>query len=152
MRTHVFAAMMVGLLAAACQPAEQARSPSAPPQPYSPNFTNSAQVCTDYGFAPGTSAFDLCVSRERAARAAGRVDSNYAEARLTSDAQNACDSYGLAPSSPRYQTCITREIDARRYQGSSQATPSNQRYRTDQHGNRIDAEGNRVDIYGNRLS
>ena len=149
MRSQLIAALAFGLLAAACQPpTDQARYPSAPQnQAYSPNYTNSPQACVDYGFTPGTPSYDGCVSRERAARAAGQVNRDYAEARLTGDARSACSSYGLSPSSPRYQTCITREIDARRYQGN-QATPG---VRVDQNGNRVDAQGSRVDTYGNRL-
>jgi len=121
MRSHLVAAVTLGLLAGACQPSEQARSPSSPQaqaQGYIPNYTNATQLCTDYGFSPGTPAFERCASRERAARAAGRVSRDYAEARLTDDARTACTSYGLPSTSPRYETCVTREVDARRYQGS----------------------------------
>ncbi|CAN5672825.1 hypothetical protein BH11PSE3_BH11PSE3_48500 [soil metagenome] len=62
-------------------------------------------------------AFDTCVSRERAARAMGRVDREYREAGRMGDARTACAFYGVPPSAPAYQTCITREIGARRYQG-----------------------------------
>jgi hypothetical protein len=143
--------LALGLLAAACQqPAGEARYPSPPPpsqQVSSPGYTSSAQACTDYGFTPGTPSFDSCVSRERAARSTGRVNRDYAEARLAGDARAACTSYGLSQSSPRYQTCVNREIDARRYQGN-QAGPG---YRVDQSGNRVDGQGYRVDAYGNRL-
>jgi hypothetical protein len=144
------AATMVGLLSAACQPAEQARYPSAPgPAAYTSNYANAGQACADYGFAPGTPAYETCVSRERAARATGRVDRDYAEAHLTSDAQNACASYGLPANSPRYQNCVTREVDARRYQGTNQARPA---HRLDPYGNRFDSQGYRDDAYGNRLA
>ena len=162
MRTHLFTAITLGLLAAACQPSDQGlytttQSPSAytanypvnhPSQAYAAGSASSGQVCADYGFGPGTATFDRCAQRERAARSAGRVNRDYAEARLADDARNACVSYGLQPNSRGYNQCIGREIDARRYQGSSQAAPA---YRTDQYGNRIDSQGYRIDAYGNRL-
>jgi hypothetical protein len=77
------------------------------------------------------------------------VNRDYAEARLTDDARNACNSYGLQPSSGRYEQCVSREVDARRYQGASQPSPT---YRTGQYGNRIDSQGYRVNANGNRLS
>ncbi len=133
MRTHFFMAMTLGLLAAACQLSDQGLStaPQSPPPAYAANYpsaysaggASSGQVCADYGFSPGTAAFDRCVQRERAARAA-------------------------EPNSRGYNQCVGREIDARRYQGSSQATPA---HRTDQYGNRIDSQGYRIDAYGNRL-
>jgi hypothetical protein len=158
MRTHFFMAMTLGLLAAACQLSDQGLStaPQSPPPAYAANYpsaysaggASSGQVCADYGFSPGTAAFDRCVQRERAARSAGRVNRDYAEARLADDARNACASYGLQPNSRGYNQCVGREIDARRYQASSQATPA---HRTDQYGNRIDSQGYRIDAYGNRL-
>jgi hypothetical protein len=150
MRTHFFMAMTLGLLAAACQLSDQGLStaPQSSPSAYAAGGASSGQVCAHYGFSPGTAAFDRCVQRERAARSAGRVNRDYAEARLADDARNACASYGLQPNSRGYNQCVGREIDARRYQGSSQATPA---YRTDQYGNRIDSQGYRIDAYGNRL-
>ena len=152
MRTHLFAAISLGFLAAACQPAEQPRYSSAPPPPaYTAAYTGSEQVCTEYGFTPGTTGFDRCVSNERAARATGRVNQTYAEARLNTDARNACMSYGLQPSSGWYNQCVSREVDARRYQAASQPSPQTYPpYRTDQYGNRIDAQGYRVDANGYR--
>jgi hypothetical protein len=150
MRTHLFTAITLGLLAAACQPSEQPRyssSPSPPPT-YTASYTSSEQVCTEYGFNAGTDGFNRCVSRERAARSTGRVNRDYAEARLTEDARNACSSYGLQPSSGWYNQCVSREVDARRYQAASQPSPT---YRTDQYGNRIDSQGYRIDANGNRL-
>ena len=121
MRFPLCTALMLGLLAAACQaapPAPPARSAaSTPSQGYTPNYANAPQDCADYGFAKATPAFETCVSRERAARAAGRVGRDYPEARLTDDARAACASYGLLPGAVAYQTCITREVGARRYQG-----------------------------------
>ena len=118
MRSRILAVLTIGLLVAACQPADQGGTPVSPPHThaYAPNYTNATQSCADYGFTPGSPAFEGCVSRERAARAAGRVSRDYAEARLTGDARSACLSYGLQAASPRYETCVTREIDARRYQ------------------------------------
>jgi hypothetical protein len=159
MRIHLLTAMTLGLLAAGCQLSDQgltttSQSPpsaypaSYPSTAYASGHVSSSQVCADYGFSPGTAAFDRCVQRERAARSAGRVNRDYAEARLADDARNACASYGLQPNSARFDQCVGREIDARRYQGASQASPA---YRTDQYGNRIDSQGYRIDSYGNRL-
>ena len=159
MRIHLLTAMTLGLLAAGCQLSDQgltttSQSPpsaypaSYPSTAYASGHVSSSQVCADYGFSPGTGAFDRCVQRERAARSAGRVNRDYAEARLADDARYACASYGLQPNSARFDQCVSREIDARRYQGASQASPA---YRTDQYGNRIDSQGYRIDAYGNRL-
>jgi hypothetical protein len=113
MRTHLFTAITLGLLVAACQPSNQGLStaPQSPPPAYAANYPSAAyaaggassgQVCADYGFSPGTAAFENCVSRERAARSAGRVNRDYAEARLADDARNACASYGLQANSRGY--------------------------------------------------
>jgi hypothetical protein len=155
MRIHLLTATTLGMLAAACQPADQGiyatpQSPSAayatnhPSATYATGAASLGQVCTDYGFNPGTAAFDRCASREQAARSTGRVNRDYSEARLTDDARDACTSYGLQPSSGWYNQCVSREVGARRYQGTSQ-------YGTDQYGNRIDAQGYRVDGNGYRL-
>ena len=179
MRLHLLGVAALGFLAAACQPNDQPRYSTAPAQPtytaaYATNASPSEQVCSSYGFTAGTPGFDGCVQRERAARASGRVNRDYAQARLNSDAQNACMSYGLQPNSGWYNQCVSREIDARRYMaegqpaaayqtapaypsgyqpapGYYQPAPASQ-YRTDQYGNRIDGQGYRVDAYGNRVS
>jgi hypothetical protein len=54
----------------------------------------SAAACVDYGFVPGTVAYNRCVEREQAARLRGRVVVGYAEAQLVADARDACYSYG----------------------------------------------------------
>jgi hypothetical protein len=147
------------MLAAACQPADQGiyATPQSPSAAYATNYpsagyaagaASSGQICADYGFSSGTAAFDRCVAREQAARSTGRVSRDYTEAQLTSDARNACASYGLQPSSGWYNQCVSREVDARRYQGTSQASRP---YSIDQYGNRIDAQGYRVDGNGYRL-
>jgi hypothetical protein len=150
MRIHLFTAITLGLLAAACQPADQGRyaAPQSSSATYAAGYASSGQVCADYGFSSGTAAFDRCVSREQAARSTGRVNRDYTEAGLRDDARNACASYGLQPNSGGYNQCVSREVDARRYQGANQASPP---YRTDQYGNRIDAQGYRVDANGYRL-
>jgi hypothetical protein len=113
MRTHLFTAMTLGLLAAACQPSDQGLSTAS--QSLAP--ARSEQVCGQYGFIAGLPEFERCVQRERAARASGRVDRDYGGAQLADDARNACASYGVQPNSPHYKQCIGRETDARRYQG-----------------------------------
>lgn len=149
MRHHLFTAITLGLLAAACQPSQQARysASTAPPPAYTANYTSSEQACTEYGFSSGTAGFDRCASRERAARSAGRVNRDYAEARLIEDARNTCSSYGLQAGSGWYDQCVGREVDARRYQAASPPSPT---YRADQYGYRIDAQGYRVDANGYR--
>ena len=160
MRLHLFTVTTLGLLAAACQPYSQAQyaAPQSPSATYAANYPSTAyaapassgQVCADYGFNPGTAAFNRCVSQEQVARSSGRVNRDYSEARLTDDARNACMSYGVLPSSGWYGQCVSREVDARRYQGTTQAA-TYRTYQTDQYGNRVDAQGYRVDANGYRM-
>ena len=153
MRFRLFTTMSIGLLAAACQTSYQQQA-ARPPAPVTPPistaaYSTSEQACNDYGFSTGSGPFDRCVQRERAARAAGRVNQNYAEARLTADARDACSSYGLEPGM-RYDRCVAREMEQRVYRESaSQPAPM---YRTDSAGTRFDSEGYRVDAKGHRLS
>ena len=142
----------MGLLAAACQsPYQQqsARAPAPVTPPTTAAYSTSEQACNDYGFSTGSAAFDRCVQRERSARAAGRVNQNYAEARLTADARDACSSYGVEPGM-RYDRCVAREIEQRVYRES--ASQPAQIYRTDSAGTRFDSEGYRVDANGHRLA
>ena len=153
MRFRLLTTISIGLLSAACQgPYQQqsARSPAPMTPPISTAaYSSSEQACGDYGFSAGSGAFDRCVQRERSARAAGRVNQNYAEARLTADARDACSSYGVEPGM-RYDRCVTREMEQRAYrEGAGQPA---QMYRIDQYGNRIDSEGYRVDANGYRMS
>jgi hypothetical protein len=78
-------------------------------------MTGSEQACVDYGFTPGTAAYQNCVAREHEARLHGRVARDYAVARLTVDAQDACSSYGLVTGTQAYNRCVAREVDERRY-------------------------------------
>src|SRR4029453_10433241 len=88
--------------------------------------------------------------REQQARAAGRVNRDYAAAQLTADARGACSSYGLAAGTASYDRCVSREVDARTYRDSAaQPGPA---YYTDQNGNRVDAQGYRVDPNGYRMA
>src|SRR3954462_13469714 len=83
MRFRLFTTISIGLLSAACQsPYQQTAWHPAPVTPpiSTAGYSTSEQACNDYGFNPGTGAFDRCVQRERYARAAGRVHQNYAEA------------------------------------------------------------------------
>lgn len=153
MHFRLLTTISIGLLSAACQaPYQQtARGPGpmAPPMSAA-GYSSSEQACADYGFPGGSVGFDRCVQRERAARSAGRVNRDYAAARLTNDARQACASYGLDVGSARYDRCVGNELDARGYRESaSQPAPM---YRTDQYGNRVDSEGYRVDANGYRMS
>ena len=78
--------------------------------------TGAENVCVNYGFTPGTTAYNNCVSREADSRRRGRVARDYADASLISDAQSACASYGMSPGTGAYERCVRYEIDARRYQ------------------------------------
>jgi hypothetical protein len=152
MRFRLLTTISIGLLSAACQsPYQQqaARLPPVTPPISTAAYSTSEQACNDYGFATGSGAFDRCVQRERAARAAGRVNQSYAEARLTADARDACSSYGLEPGM-RYDRCVAREIEQRVYRGG--ASQPAQVYRTDASGNRFDSDGYRVDANGHRLA
>jgi len=152
MRFRLLTTISIGLLSAACQsPYQQqtARPPPVTPPISTAAYSTSEQACNDYGFSTGSGAFDRCVQRERSARAAGRVNQTYAEARLTADARDACSSYGVEPGM-RYDRCVAREIEQRVYrEGASQPA---QMYRTDQYGTRFDSEGYRVDANGHRLA
>jgi hypothetical protein len=114
--------LAIGLTAAACQ-ASTTQTVMAPA-----GFTGSEQTCVDYGFTPGTGGFDRCVSREREARARGRVMRGYAESQMTADARDACYSYGLEPGTPRYDRCVGREIDARQYRDTAAVVSSTSAY------------------------
>jgi hypothetical protein len=154
MNGRLFTTLAAGLLAAACQSPHQettyVRPSPATTTAYAAPYPTSEQACTDYGFAAGTAGFNACVSRERAARAAGRVSPDYAEVNLTRDAQNACYSYGLQPRTAAYDRCVGREIDARRYRAEARVA-GYPPYHTDQYGYRVDSQGYRVDANGYRL-
>ena len=173
-KSTLLAATSLGLLAAACAGPydRQAAVPS-----YTRAQSLSERNCFDYGFTPGTAPFQRCVQREAQAREAGRVNQDYAEARLLEDASNACYDYGLERGTQRYDNCVTREVDARRYRGQSEmpapsasytavhsatrAPTPDVGYRTattgttafqDEFGFRYDAEGNRLDRNGRIIS
>ena len=164
----ILAAMSFGLIAAACSGPYDRQAPM--PSYASRALTQSERNCLDYGFASGSGPFERCVQRESSARAAGRVNSNYAETRLLDDSRNACYDYGLERGTQRYDNCVAREVDARRYREQSQMTappayapdPAPYAYvapRTtgteasrDEFGFRYDAEGNRIDRNGRIIS
>ena len=167
-RTQLFTVVAVGLVATGCtySSTTQAVVPAGP-------LSASEQACVDYGFTPGTGAYERCVSREHAARVQGRVVRGYAEARLSADARDACYSYGLEPGTVRYERCVGREIDARRYREEAYVAPvvytapapayayvppvpagppaGVQAFR-DEYGFRYDGQGNRIDARGNIIS
>jgi len=168
----LLAAMSVGLIAAACSGPYDRQAPT--PSYASRALTQSERNCLDYGFASGSGPYDRCVQRESSARAAGRVNRNYAEARLLDDSRSACSDYGLDRGTQRYDNCVSREVDARRYREQSQMSappvytpdyapaPTPYGYvapRTtgveaarDEYGFRYDAEGNRIDRNGRIIS
>ena len=172
----LLAAASLGLLAAACAGPYDRQAPT----PYNSTRaqTLSERNCVDYGFAAGTAAFDRCVQREARSREAGRVNRDYAEARLLEDSRNACYDYGLTRGTQRYDNCVTREVDARRYREQGEMSTPQRTYspeyyapartptpyvdaRTDsgsgnafhdEFGFRYDAQGNRLDRSGNIIS
>jgi hypothetical protein len=165
-----FAVAALGLAAGGCTYSSTTTA-AIPPAP-GPVLVSSpsAAACVDWGFVPGTIAYNRCVEREQAARLRGRVPVTYAEAQLVVDARDACTSYGLDPVSPVYARCVNREIDARRFQAvvvpapgivyPDQAVPPPvqptppagvEAFR-DEYGFRYDGQGNRIDRYGNIIS
>jgi hypothetical protein len=96
--------VIAGALAAACSTTER-RTVVVP--------TPVDDSCTSYGYAPGTEAYRICVDRERAARARGRMNATYARERIISDSQEACSSYGLVRGTERYERCVQREVNYR---------------------------------------
>jgi len=174
----LLAALSLGVLAAACAGPYDRQAPTPAPYNSARAPTPSERNCIDYGFAAGSAAFNRCVQREARAREAGRVNRDYAEARLLDDSRNACQDYGLTVGTSRYDNCVAREADARRYrdQGATYAPaqPSATVYYApersptpyaeprpattgvevtrDEFGFRYDAQGNRVDRYGHVIS
>lgn len=157
MRLRLLTMISLGLLAAACQAPREQRTAVVTPPVSTASYSTTGQACSDYGFNAGTAAFDRCVERERSARATGRVNRDYAEARLNGDARDACTSYGLEPGSMRYNNCVNREVDARMYRDGDVRTVTTYQnapapaYRVNQDGVRVDSAGYRVDAYGNRM-
>ena len=150
MRVRILAAISLGLLSAACQGTYSQNAPGAAAPAYGNTYQSSSAACADYGFRAGTTSFNQCVAREQQARAAGRVNRDYAATQLTADARSACSSYGLAAGTASYDRCVSREADARTYRdGAAQPGPA---YYTDQNGNRVDAQGYRVDANGYRMA
>lgn len=150
MRVQILATMSLGLLSAACQGTYSQNAPGAAAPAYGNTYQSSSAACADYGFPAGTTSFNQCVAREQQARAAGRMNRDYAAAQLSADARGACSSYGLAAGTASYDRCVSREVDARTYRGAAvQPGPA---YYTDQNGNRVDAQGYRVDANGYRMA
>ncbi|HTR86336.1 MAG TPA: hypothetical protein VMI56_17780 [Reyranella sp.] len=172
--TKLFVVAAFGLSAGACT-AYESQAVVAPGP-----MTASEQACVDYGFTPGTGSYDRCVSREHAARVAGRVSRGYAVSQLNADARAACYSYGLEPGTVSYDRCVGREIDARRWRETAYVEPGYGTYTTvtttyntappytasapattppagvqafrDEYGFRYDGQGNRIDASGNIIS
>lgn len=158
-----FAVVALGLAAGACSYSSTttAQIPAAP----GPIVVASpaGQACVDYGFVPGTIAYNRCVERAEAARVRGRVAVITAEA----DARDACASYGLEPGSPYFNRCVGREMDARRIRADQAAVyvpaqvaappvppppPAGVQAFRDEYGFRYDGQGNRLDARGNIIS
>jgi hypothetical protein len=168
-----YAVAALGLVAGACSYSSTttAAIPAAP----GPVVVGSpsAAACVDYGFVPGSIAYNRCVEREQAARLSGRVAAGYAEAQLVVDARDACSSYGLLPGGPPYDRCVAREMDARRFRADQAMVvpapgvvypqeaalppvapppPAGIEAFRDEYGFRYDGQGNRLDRYGNLIS
>jgi hypothetical protein len=170
---NAFALVAVGVSAAACS--YNSTTTAAIPAGPGPVLVSSpsAAACVDYGFVPGTVAYNRCIEREQAARLRGRVVVGYAEAQLAADARDACYSYGLEPGTSYYARCVGREVDARRFRADQAyvAVPAATVYPEpsyvppapppppigvqafrDEYGFRYDGQGNRVDARGNIIS
>ena len=171
LHTKLFAVVAVGLSATACSydSTTTAAIPAAP----GPVVVGSpsARACVEYGFVPGTIAYNRCIEREHAARLRGRVARDYAEAQLTNDARDACASYGLDPRDSYFARCVGREMDARRFRADQAYVPATTVYPQpeyippapppppagvqafrDEYGFRYDGQGNRIDAHGNIIS
>jgi hypothetical protein len=146
MRLRILTTISLGLLAAACQAPYQSGTNTA--GHYGAAYQTANQVCAEYGFSPGTAAFNRCVTSTQAARANARMNRDYSPAMLTADARNACNSYGLAAGTSAYDRCVNREIEARSYREAAVQPP----YHVDQYGYRVDAQGYRVDANGYRVA
>lgn len=105
MSMRMIAVVALGALAAACTATETTRTVVVP--------TPVDDSCAAYGYAPGTTAYNVCVEREAAARRRGRMAASYAHAQIVADAQEACMSYGLIRGTERYDRCVQREITYR---------------------------------------
>ena len=170
----VLAVAALGLSAGACTYSSTTTA-AIPPAPGPVLIASpSGQACADYGWVPGTVAYNRCVEREHAARLRGRVPATYAEAQLAADARDACYSYGLDPVSPIYARCVGREIDARRFRADQAVLvpapgtvvypqqsvmppvqpepPAGVQAFRDEYGFRYDGQGNRLDARGNIIS
>ena len=96
--------LIAGALAAACSTTETRTV--VVPQPVDDS-------CTYYGYQPGTEGYRVCIDRERAARARGRMAGTYARERIVADSQDACGSYGLVRGTDRFDRCVQREVSYR---------------------------------------
>jgi len=156
-----------GLAAGACTYSSTTTA-AIPPAPGPVIVASPAgQACVEYGFVPGTIAYNRCLERAEAQRVRGRVAANYAEAQLAADSRDACFSYGLEPGSPYYNRCVAREIDARRFRADQAVVyvppqadlppvpptpPAGVQAFRDEYGFRYDGQGNRLDARGNIIS
>jgi len=164
-----FAVVGLGLAAGACSYSSTTTA-AIPAQPGPVVIDSpSGRACVEYGFVPGTIAYNRCVEREQAYRAQGRVVRDYAEAQLAADARSACVSYGLEPGSSYYDRCVGWEMDARRFRADQAYVPATTLYTQpeyvppppppagvqafrDEYGFRYDGQGNRLDARGNIIS
>jgi hypothetical protein len=105
MSMRMIAILALGGLAAACTATETTRTVMVP--------TPVDDSCSAYGYAPGSTGYNICVEREAAARRRGRMAAGYAQAAIVADSQEACASYGLIRGTERYDRCVQREITYR---------------------------------------
>ncbi|HYD04802.1 MAG TPA: hypothetical protein VEC60_03710 [Reyranella sp.] len=160
-----FAVIGLGLAAGACS--YSSTTATAIPAAPGPVVVASpaGHACVDYGFVPGTIAYNRCVERTEAARV--RRVAVTTDAQLAADARDACVSYGLMLGSPHYNRCVDREMDARRIRGDQAAVyvppqaaappappppPAGVQAFRDEYGFRYDGQGNRLDARGNIIS
>jgi hypothetical protein len=106
MSYRLCAVILAGCLAAGCTATE--RTVVVPPAQARVVAVDNS--CTEYGYVPGTTSYDICVQREAAARNRGRMAASYAHAAIVADSREACSSYGLMQGTERYENCVRREI------------------------------------------
>lgn len=126
-RRNLLAAAALGCSVAACSYSSETTTQAAvTTRP----MTGSEQACLDYGFTPGTSDYNRCVSREAEQRAM--------EARGYRQQATVTTIYNVPASPPPAAHVETRSSPA----VGVEAFRDEYGYRYDAYGNRLDARGN----------
>jgi hypothetical protein len=168
-RAFPLAAVAVAFAASGCTYSSTTQAVANPP------LSRAEQVCINYGFTPGTTAYGRCVSGQAEARVTYSAVPTYAEPQVATDARVACSSYGLTAGTVAYDRCLANELNARGYRQETVYQPTASPYAynpgysssyttvntapatgvqvfRDEYGFRYDEQGNRLDRYGNIIS